>query len=248
MVTAAPYGWMRRLWRRHSDVFSSNFPYYGRVVYVPTPRRRSACSPAIRQSSTPARRTRSPWATCSAITRSLDTRRGAAPEPAQAASPALPRRERASLHRGDGRGDGPGGRALTAPPRYPAAPAHASFLDGRSESYAWIPFGGGVRRCIGASFAQTEMKVVLREVLRRVKLRAASGRPERPRTQHVTVVPSRGARVIVEERLAAWAASSRRPCRTRSPSVDPQAIADRPARPIERFAVAREQESRVRAV
>jgi cytochrome P450 len=76
------------------------------------------------------------------------------------------------------------------------------FLDGRAESYAWIPFGGGVRRCIGASFAQVEMKVVLREVLRRVRLRAASRRPERPRTQHVTVVPSRGARVIVEERLA----------------------------------------------
>ena len=37
-----------------------------------------------------------------------------------------------------------------------------------TESYAWIPFGGGVRRCIGASFAQVEMRVVLREVLRRV--------------------------------------------------------------------------------
>jgi cytochrome P450 family 135 len=76
------------------------------------------------------------------------------------------------------------------------------FLDGRAESYAWIPFGGGVRRCIGASFAQMEMKVVLREVLRRVRLRAPSKRPERPRTQHVTVVPARGTRVVVEERLA----------------------------------------------
>jgi cytochrome P450 len=47
-----------------------------------------------------------------------------------------------------------------------------------------------------------EMKVVLREVLRRVRLRAASQRPERPRTQHVTVVPARGTRVVVEERLA----------------------------------------------
>jgi cytochrome P450 family 135 len=75
------------------------------------------------------------------------------------------------------------------------------FLDGRTESYTWIPFGGGVRRCIGASFAQVEMKVVLGEVLRRVRLRAASRRPERPRAQHVTVVPSRGARVVVEERL-----------------------------------------------
>jgi cytochrome P450 len=80
------------------------------------------------------------------------------------------------------------------------------FLEGRVESYAWIPFGGGVRRCIGASFAQVEMKVVLREVLRRVRLRAPSQRPERPRTQHVTVVPARGTRVVVEERLAEPAA------------------------------------------
>jgi cytochrome P450 family 135 len=76
------------------------------------------------------------------------------------------------------------------------------FVDGSAESYAWIPFGGGVRRCIGASFAQVEMRVVLREVLRRVRLRAASQRPERPQVRHVTVVPARGCRVVVEERLA----------------------------------------------
>lgn len=75
------------------------------------------------------------------------------------------------------------------------------FLSDGAESYAWIPFGGGVRRCIGASFAQVEMRVVLREVLRRVRLRADSGRPERPQVRHVTVVPSRGCRVVVEERL-----------------------------------------------
>jgi hypothetical protein len=43
-------------------------------------------------------------------------------------------------------------------------------------------------------------------VLRRVRLRAPSQRPERPRTQHVTVVPSRGARVVVEQRIAEPAA------------------------------------------
>jgi cytochrome P450 len=75
------------------------------------------------------------------------------------------------------------------------------FLDGGPESYAWIPFGGGVRRCIGASFAQTEMRTVLREVLRRVRLRAPSQSPERGVIRHVTVVPGRGARAIVEERL-----------------------------------------------
>ncbi len=76
------------------------------------------------------------------------------------------------------------------------------FLSEGAESYAWIPFGGGVRRCIGAAFAQTEMRVVLREVLRRVRLRADSRRPERPQVRHVTVVPSRGCRVVVEERVA----------------------------------------------
>jgi cytochrome P450 family 135 len=75
------------------------------------------------------------------------------------------------------------------------------FLNGGAESYAWIPFGGGVRRCIGASFAQVEMTTVLREVLRRVRLRAPTQRPERGVIRHVTVVPGRGARAIVEEHL-----------------------------------------------
>ena len=66
------------------------------------------------------------------------------------------------------------------------------------ESYAWIPFGGGVRRCIGASFAQVEMRTVLREVLRRVRLRAPRSRPERGVIRHVTVVPGRGARALVD--------------------------------------------------
>jgi cytochrome P450 len=75
------------------------------------------------------------------------------------------------------------------------------FLGNGPESYAWIPFGGGVRRCIGASFAQVEMRTVLREVLRRVRLRAPTQRPERGVIRHVTVVPGRGARAIVEQRL-----------------------------------------------
>jgi cytochrome P450 family 135 len=59
-----------------------------------------------------------------------------------------------------------------------------------------------VRRCIGASFAQVEMRTVLREVLRRVRLRAPTQRPERGLIRHVTVVPGRGARAVVDERLA----------------------------------------------
>jgi len=71
------------------------------------------------------------------------------------------------------------------------------FLEGADEevpAYAWLPFGGGVRRCIGASFAQFEMATILR-VLARTPLRLASGRPEPVRATGVTIVPGRGVRV-----------------------------------------------------
>jgi cytochrome P450 len=71
------------------------------------------------------------------------------------------------------------------------------FLEGRAESYAWLPFGGGTRRCLGAAFAALEMRVVLREVLASVDLRPAAPRRERPRLAGITLVPRRGARVRV---------------------------------------------------
>jgi cytochrome P450 len=75
------------------------------------------------------------------------------------------------------------------------------FIDGdQPDSYAWIPFGGGRRRCIGAAFATMEMKAVLREVLLRVSVRAPDPKPERIRLHNVTLVPSKGARVIVADR------------------------------------------------
>jgi cytochrome P450 len=70
------------------------------------------------------------------------------------------------------------------------------FLDGSPAPYTFIPFGGGQRRCIGASFAVMEMKTVLRAVLQRVELRAPDQRPEKPRVHHVTQVPGRGGRVV----------------------------------------------------
>jgi cytochrome P450 family 135 len=75
------------------------------------------------------------------------------------------------------------------------------FLEGQGDGYAWIPFGGGVRRCIGATFAQYEMSVVLRTILERADLRPAGERPERPRPRNITMAPSRGGRVILERRL-----------------------------------------------
>jgi cytochrome P450 len=75
------------------------------------------------------------------------------------------------------------------------------FLEGQPEPYTWIPFGGGVRRCIGASFAQVEMKAVLAEVVRRTRLRPASAKPERAVFKHVTVVPRKGCQVVLEGRV-----------------------------------------------
>ena len=61
----------------------------------------------------------------------------------------------------------------------------------------WLPFGGGNRRCLGATFALVEMKVVLREVLRRVDLATTTAAAERQRVKHVILVPHRGGRIRV---------------------------------------------------
>jgi cytochrome P450 len=75
------------------------------------------------------------------------------------------------------------------------------FLHDRPPGYSWIPFGGGTRRCLGAAFAQLEMRLVLQTVLRRTRLRTTRRRPDRPRPRHITLVPSRGVQVVLERRL-----------------------------------------------
>jgi len=72
------------------------------------------------------------------------------------------------------------------------------FIERPAGTYTWIPFGGGVRRCLGASFAQFEMRVVLRELVRRLELRTADARPERVTRRAITLVPERGGEVVVE--------------------------------------------------
>jgi cytochrome P450 len=72
------------------------------------------------------------------------------------------------------------------------------FLDGKTDAYTWIPFGGGVRRCIGATFAQFEMRVMIRAVLERAELRAADPRPERAKLRNITIAPAHGCRVVLE--------------------------------------------------
>ncbi len=73
------------------------------------------------------------------------------------------------------------------------------FLEGAPEPYTWVPFGGGVRRCIGAAFAQLEMQVVIATILSRAVLRAPRPRDEKMRFRGVTVLPSKGG----EARVAA---------------------------------------------
>jgi len=67
-------------------------------------------------------------------------------------------------------------------------------------TYTWIPFGGGRRRCLGASFAQQEMKIALRAVLERCELSAAGESRERTRRRSITISPARGSTVILRER------------------------------------------------
>jgi cytochrome P450 len=66
----------------------------------------------------------------------------------------------------------------------------------------WLPFGGGNRRCLGATFAMAEMRVVLREVLRRVQLSTTAAAGERQRVRHVILEPNRGAVIRVRSRHA----------------------------------------------
>jgi cytochrome P450 len=72
------------------------------------------------------------------------------------------------------------------------------FLEGAPEPYTWIPFGGGVRRCLGAAFAQLEMNVVIATILARARLRASRTRDEKARFRGVTLLPSRGGEAIVD--------------------------------------------------
>jgi cytochrome P450 len=82
------------------------------------------------------------------------------------------------------------------------------FLDESPGTYTWIPFGGGRRRCIGASFAMLEMQVVMRMVLTSRELRPSGDGVELPRRRNITVRPGRGARVALGDRGPAATAPS----------------------------------------
>ena len=79
------------------------------------------------------------------------------------------------------------------------------FLEDPPSGYGWIPFGGGIRRCLGASFAELEMRVVLETVLRRSVLQPVSSRAERVTRRNVTFSPRKGTLVRTRRRIDAAA-------------------------------------------
>ncbi len=70
------------------------------------------------------------------------------------------------------------------------------------DTYTWVPFGGGTRRCLGASFALMEMRVVLARVLERAVLRAAAPEPDSVQFRAITLSPRNGVRVVQDRRPA----------------------------------------------
>jgi cytochrome P450 len=95
--------------------------------------------------------------------------------------------------------------------REPYAFRPERFLDQPPGTYTWIPFGGGRRRCLGASFAMVEMKIVLRSVLTACELLPAGDGVEVARRRNITIRPARGAVAVLGGRDA------------RRPAEDPSA-------------------------
>jgi cytochrome P450 len=76
------------------------------------------------------------------------------------------------------------------------------WLGRKPGTYEWIPFGGGIRRCLGAALAMAEQRVVLEAMARRLDLEADDPAPERALHRNVTMIPSRGGTVILRARHA----------------------------------------------
>jgi hypothetical protein len=78
------------------------------------------------------------------------------------------------------------------------------FVGKRPDPFAWVPFGGGRRRCPGAAFAHMEMDVVLRTMLQRLELEPTSEPDESWAFRGVTFAPGKGGRAIVHRRPGEW--------------------------------------------
>ena len=75
------------------------------------------------------------------------------------------------------------------------------FLDGSPGKFSWIPFGGGVRRCLGASFAQLEMRIALKAILSEVEVVSALDGREGIGRRSITLSPRRGTPISVRPRV-----------------------------------------------
>jgi cytochrome P450 family 135 len=74
------------------------------------------------------------------------------------------------------------------------------FVGVKPGTYAWMPFGGGIRRCLGATLAMAEQRVVLEAIARRTDLVAPDPTPERPRMRNVTMIARDGCQIMVARR------------------------------------------------
>ena len=158
---------------------------------------RSSGSPATRRSCTACART-------SPATPTRSSRRSCARAPCSR-SPRASSSRRSRWPAGSCRRASTSRPASTSPTAAPTLYADPTAFrpdrwlgDGAPDSYAWIPFGGGVRRCVGAAFASMEMSEVLRAVAARVELRPDRAQSERMRRRSVTLTPERRSRVIAE--------------------------------------------------
>jgi cytochrome P450 len=91
--------------------------------------------------------------------------------------------------------------AHTDPARYndPLTFRPERFLDRQPDLANWLPFGGGIRRCLGAGFATIELREIIRQVVTRASFRAATTDLEQPKRRAVTMMPRHGTRIVVDQ-------------------------------------------------
>jgi cytochrome P450 family 138 len=99
------------------------------------------------------------------------------------------------------------------------------YVGQKPDTYAWIPFGGGVRRCLGAAFAQLEMEVVIRTLLRRFELRPTDEPSERQHFRGVAFAPAKGGVAVVRRRAQPLGGTQERDAAAASCPVHQEAAA-----------------------
>jgi cytochrome P450/pimeloyl-ACP methyl ester carboxylesterase len=119
------------------------------------------------------------------------------------------------------------------------------YVDRKPDTYAWIPFGGGLRRCLGAAFAQFEMDVVLRTLLRNFALQPTSEPPERESFRGVAFAPAKGGRALIRRRQLELAGDASEPASEETRSAGNGAAGQCPVDrgPLERVSGQRDSEA-----